>query len=446
MLWSRQPMSLTQVNVLRLIAVFIGFGVLAAAAVYWLLMLPMASRAAGDFGELLAMSAETWAELPPSTRPAFERHLLAQHGILLTDRPTGPLTAAHQGPYLQQLEAAVSQHFSRHIVVSSSQRDGKDWHWLVLPAGARDVWLGFPHDRVGAQPVVTILVIAIVGLGMAIISAWWLAKRTVAPLRRLNDAAITLGRGERPALLPTTGPRELAELAQTINALARQVHELLDGRTTLLAGLSHDLRTPLARMMLAVEMLQRRPDPEWTRKLEANIQQMSSLVSEMLDLARGLGREPSREIDLAELLTELTRNSREAGGDVVANIQPALVQAPLVALRRVLENLLSNALRYGGGEPVRVETRTDGAAIRIGILDRGPGIPADQLEAVFRPFHRVESSRSISTGGSGLGLAIVRQLAQANGWQVTLENRADGGLAAWVAMPLPADPDPQQSR
>jgi two-component system osmolarity sensor histidine kinase EnvZ len=106
-----------------------------------------------------------------------------------------------------------------------------------------------------------------------------------------------------------------------------------------------------------------------------------------------------------------------------------------MALRRLLENLLSNAQRYGGDQPVRLQALSDGSSVQLGVLDRGPGIPAEQIDAVFRPFHRVEPSRNPGTGGAGLGLAIVRQLAQSNGWIVRLENRVDGGLAAWVTLP-----------
>jgi two-component system osmolarity sensor histidine kinase EnvZ len=257
----------------------------------------------------------------------------------------------------------------------------------------------------------------------------------VAPLERLDDAAAQLGRGERPGLLPETGPRELAALARRVNALGREVHGLLEGRTTLLAGLSHDLRTPLSRMRLALEMLSRRPDPALIERLELDIEEMNRLVGEMLELARGLGREAPREVDVAELLEELASRAREAGASVTVAAEPCTVTAAPGALRRLLANLLSNAQRYGGAGTVELRARRDGGAVRIGVLDVGPGIPPDQLEAVFRPFHRVESSRSRGTGGSGLGLAIVRQLAQANGWTVSLENRLDGGLAAWLTLP-----------
>jgi two-component system osmolarity sensor histidine kinase EnvZ len=432
----KRPLSLTQQNALRLVVVFIVFELVVAIAVMSLLMLPMARRAASDFAELLAMSAETWSELPPGTRPAFEKHLIAQHGILLlAGPPDHEFTEAHHGPYLMQLERTLTEHFERDILVSSTARAGEEWHWVQLPAGGRHLWLGFPHSRVGTQPVAAIALIGFAAIALAILAAWWLARRTIAPLSKLDQAAAALGRGEKPELLPETGPRELAQLARTVNVLARQVHDLLVGRTTLLAGLSHDLRTPLSRMRLALEMLARKPDPRWIERLDADIQQMGRLVGEMLDLARGLGREEPVAIDLVAFVEEVAQQTRDEGVPVETSVEPCTIVVPRVALRRVLDNYLANATRYGGTGAVRIEARASAEALVIEVLDRGPGIPEDQLELVFRPFHRVESSRSAVTGGSGLGLAVVRQLAQANGWKVSLENRPGGGLAARVELP-----------
>jgi two-component system osmolarity sensor histidine kinase EnvZ len=213
------------------------------------------------------------------------------------------------------------------------------------------------------------------------------------------------------------------------------VHDLLDGRTTLLAGLSHDLRTPLARMRLALEMLSRRPDPALIERLDKDVEQMNRLVGDMLELARGLGGEAPQRVDVAALLQEMAAQAGEAGTRVEVSAGPCVVSAAPVALRRLLDNLLANAQRYGGGQPVELRATRSDDGVRIGVLDRGPGIPEDQIEAVFRPFHRVEPSRNPVTGGAGLGLAIVRQLAQSNGWAVSLENRSGGGLAAWVVLP-----------
>jgi two-component system osmolarity sensor histidine kinase EnvZ len=162
---------------------------------------------------------------------------------------------------------------------------------------------------------------------------------------------------------------------------------------------------------------------------------MDRLVGELLELARGLGREAPAPVDLVALLEELADQARQTGAKVEVQAQPATLQTPPAALRRAIDNLLGNARRYGV-KGIELRAELAGESCRIGVLDRGPGIPEDQLEAVFHPFHRVESSRSPTTGGTGLGLAIVRQLAQANGWTIQLENRPEGGLAAWLTLPV----------
>ncbi len=416
----RRPLSLAQQNALRLIVVFVAFEVIVALAVVWFLMVPLAQRAAEDFAELLALSAETWSELPPMTRRAFERHLVETHGIELRQAPPAD---AHEREgrdfYVRHVQGTLEAQFGTPIRVAATEQDGEPWHWVAIPSGGRVLWVGFPHSRVGTQPMATALITLAAGVLLAILAAVWLARRIVAPLERLDEAAAVLGRGERPALLPESGPRELAALARRVNAL------------------SHDLRTPLARMRLALEMLSRRPDPALIERLDRDIEEMNRLVGGMLELARGLGREVPRDVDVQVLLEGLASQAREAGADVVVNAEECTTSAAPMALRRLLANLLSNAQRYGGNRTVELVARREAESIRIGVLDRGPGIPPDQIEAVFRPFHRVEASRSPGTGGSGLGLAIVRQLAQANGWSVELENRTDGGLAAWVTVPHP---------
>jgi two-component system osmolarity sensor histidine kinase EnvZ len=437
----RRPLSLAQQNALRLIAVFVAFEVIAALAVVWFLMMPLARRAADDFAELLALSAQTWSELPPTTRPAFERHLVDAHGIELRLAPPSDASAREgRDAYARRVERTLAAQFGDAIRIAGSKRADDHWHWVAIPSGGRIVWIGFPHSRVGTQPLATILLTLAAGVILALLAAWWLALRIVAPLRQLDEAAAVLGRGERPELLPERGPRELAALAHRINALVREVHDLLDGRTTLLAGLSHDLRTPLSRMRLALEMLARRPDPALIGRLDKDIEEMNRLVGDMLELARGLGRETAVDVDAKALLEKLAARAREAGKGVEVLAEPCVVRAAPMALRRLLENLLSNAQRYGGDRPVQLQARSDGSSVQLGVLDRGPGIPAEQIEAVFRPFHRVEPSRNPGTGGAGLGLAIVRQLAQSNGWTVRLENRVDGGLAAWVTLPNASQP------
>ncbi|MBP6308140.1 MAG: HAMP domain-containing protein [Burkholderiaceae bacterium] len=435
---SKHALSLSQQNAIRLALVFVLFEILVALAVVFFLLFPMARGAASDLAGLMVLSSQTWSELPPDTRPAFERELAASHGLFLATHP--PAVAARTlkgGPYLRLLESELTRRAGTAVSLASTEKTGATWHWVGLPSGGRVLWVGFSHDRIGPQPAAAGLSTLAAGLVLAGFAAWWLARRTVAPLERFGLAAAALGRGETPELLPETGPRELAALARRFNALASQVRDLLDARTTLLAGLSHDLRTPLARMRLALEMMARRPDPAWTARLDQDIEEMNRLVGELLNLARGLGQEAAAQVDLADLLEGLAERARESGAEVRVRCPNLQLVVPPAALRRVLANLLANAQRYAGDNLVELRAEPGDGACRIGVLDRGPGIPEDQLEAVFRPFHRVESSRNPATGGTGLGLAIVRQLAQANGWRVWLENRPEGGLAAWVSVPHP---------
>ncbi|MDP2795831.1 MAG: ATP-binding protein [Sulfurisoma sp.] len=427
--------SLARHNAALLALVFIVFEVLVAAAVVWFLMAPMARRSAEDLAGLMVLSAQTWSELPPETRPDFEQELASAHLLALRAEPPRDGGDELHGIYLRVLETALAErtgrvgHLSREIVA------GETWYWAALPSGNKTIAVGFPEKRVGAQPVRTLLISAGIGLLLALLAATWLARRTVGPLARLEQAVADVGRGEVPELLPETGPRELAALAAGFNRMARQVRELLAARTTLLAGVSHDLRTPLARMRLALALLVEKPTPALIARMENDIEEMNSLIGKVLDLARGLEREPAAAIDLAALLSDLAGGAAE--GAVRLALPAALphLNAPPLALRRALTNLLDNALRYGAGQPVEIVVEPGDGGVRIGVLDRGPGIPADQMEAVFQPFHRVEASRSPVTGGAGLGLAIVRQLAAANGWRVELRNRDGGGLEAWLSLP-----------
>lgn len=428
----RAGMSLARQYAILLAVVFVAFELLMAAVVVSMLMLPMARRAAGDLAGLMVLSAQTWSELPPATRPAFEVELARNHLLALRAAPPSAGADPLHGPYLYFLEEALAEKTGtrRHLV--AEEIEGRTWYWTSLPSGEGSIAVGLPHDRIGTQPLNTMLISLAGGLVMALVAAAWLARRAVGPLARLEQAATHVGRGEVPELLPETGPRELAALARRFNAMARQVRELLVARTTLLAGVSHDLRTPLARMRLALALLEERPTPKLIARLEADIEEMDRLIGNVLDLARGLASEAVSEVALPGLLAELAGTD----GRVTVRCPSITLHVPPLALRRAIGNLLDNARRHAGGQPVELVAEPGADHVSIGVLDRGPGIPEDQLDVVFEPFHRVDRSRSPATGGSGLGLAIVRQLADANHWQVELKLRTGGGLEVWLTLPL----------
>lgn len=439
---------LTRLYTLWLAALFVAIEIVTAVSALVFIFLPLSERAADDLAGLMVLSAQTWVELPPGTRPVFEEELLHSYQMALRpDMVPASDTGLRHGWYLYFLERAFERRLGQEVFFQPGQAvDGTEWLWLAVPTGGRSMGVGFARSRMQANPFGALTVALLVGMLLVPLIAWWLAGRIAKPIARLELAAAHLARGADPALLPETGPRELAELARHFNHMALQVRELSDARTTLFAGISHDLRTPLTRMRLALEMLSFKPDPSLLQRLEQDIDEMNQLIGQLLDIARGLKVEVAQELDLCGWLRARAQVQRVAAAAAGANltvhcVKGLRVHAPPGMLTRVIDNFLGNALRYAPG-PVELVGQAlppakpgAPAGARVGVLDRGPGIPADQLDAVLRPFHRLEGSRSQATGGFGLGLAIVQQLAHANGWTVRLEEREGGGLAAWVELP-----------
>ena len=262
------------------------------------------------------------------------------------------------------------------------------------------------------------------------------ARRIVGPMRALAAGAERLGRGLDAAPLALTGPTEVQEATQAFNRMQARLTRLIAERTRMLAALSHDLRSPLTAMRLRVELL---AEDEDSTRLKALVEEMQAMVEQTLDFARAAAQgaaaqgEAVQEVNLAALLAALVSDAGEGRATLAAS-DPVRVNLRPTAIRRALRNLIDNALRYGTRAEVAL-VRQGGEAV-ITIADHGPGLPEDQLEAVFEPFVRGEASRSRATGGVGLGLAIARSIARAQGGDVTLANRPGGGLLATLRLPL----------
>jgi len=268
------------------------------------------------------------------------------------------------------------------------------------------------------------------------VAAWWGARWLAAPMRRLVGASHALGSsigGQAP--LPTLDERrgtvEVREAARVFNDMARQLDTQFKGRGLLVAAISHDLRTPLTRMRMRLESLAHEPAGE---RCIADIREMNELIDSALEMFRGDGfAEAPRSTDVLALVQALADDLVEQGRSVAVNGMHAIVPVQPAALRRALANLLTNAVRYGERADVQVLRGDTGVTITVD--DDGPGIAQEQIDAVFEPFYRVESSRNRRTGGTGLGLYIARDLVQRQGGRLVLANRDRGGLRATVFLP-----------
>ena len=286
-----------------------------------------------------------------------------------------------------------------------------------------------PGLQLSPQSLLPLLLMAVA----VVLVAWWTARRIVGPMRALAVGADRLGRGLDTDPLPMTGPSEVRDTTRAFNRMKDRLTRFVNERTHMLAALSHDLRSPLTAMRLRIEMLDETED---SIRLNALVEEMQAMVEATLEFARGVAKaEPSAEVDVAALLSDLVGDVGE-GRAALDPSQPLHATIRPQALNRALRNLIDNAVRYGGNANVTLRREPDMAGITITIADNGPGLPDDQLEAVFEPFVRLEGSRSRNTGGVGLGLSIARTIIQAHGGTVILRNLSGGGLEAVVRLPF----------
>lgn len=301
---------------------------------------------------------------------------------------------------------------------------------VSLPDG-EDIVFRAPAPR-GGPPLPRQLFLELAVLTLVLGIVLYAMTRTITrPLAELARAADAMGRGAQIAPLQERGARELKGATRAFNSMQERLNRYLDSRTRVLAAMSHDLRTPLTRLRLRVESID---DETLRQRCAEDVDEMARMVRGALGVFRGLNdEEQSGPIDINTLAGELQRQYAEIGIrlPVTGRADAPFIGKPL-ALKRCLSNLIDNALQYGTHAAVEVE---DGAQLTIRVTDEGPGIPADALDQVFEPFFRLESSRNRATGGTGLGLSIARDIAQAHGGSLTLDNRAEGGLAAILTLP-----------
>jgi signal transduction histidine kinase len=291
-----------------------------------------------------------------------------------------------------------------------------------------------PHD----SSLSTSMALLDYGIRLVIIglAAWLGARWLSAPMRRLATASRTLAhslaRNEAPPQVDErAGTVEVRETAHVFNEMSRQLSDQVHSRALLVAAISHDLRTPLTRIRMRLEAGE--GDPLTARSI-ADIHEMDDLIESALEVFRGAGHEEASQVtDVHALVQSLVDDLADLGQPVTVQGAPVPARVQAVALRRVVSNLVNNALRYGQRADIAV--RAQGDTVHIVIDDTGPGIPTAQLEAVMKPFFRLESSRNRLTGGSGLGLYIARDLVARQGGVLTLANRPEGGLRATIALP-----------
>jgi two-component system, OmpR family, osmolarity sensor histidine kinase EnvZ len=310
------------------------------------------------------------------------------------------------------------------------ERDGEEGFLVSFFIDEDEFWVMLPRERFESDFGLEWLGWGVALLALALAGAWLIASNLARPLAALTRAAARIGRGEAHQPLAEEGPRELRSLGAAFNRMARDLESMERERAMVLAGISHDLRTPLSRMRLALEM----SDAETgaADAIATDIDEIDAIIGQFLDFARGVNEQKSRQ-DLGELMDEVTEHYARLGKKISLKKDGALpLPFARMAVRRAVSNLVDNALRHAG-EPVEIELKKNSGAAVIEVRDRGPGIPAAEAERLKRPFTRLEAARS-GPPGAGLGLAIVERIARAHGGALELAPREGGGLIARLAL------------
>ena len=377
---------------------------------------PIAERSADDEAALLVLSAQTWVELPPQARPYFELELAQSHDLIISvaEQTLPPLDR-----YLPFTELLLEK-LQRRLALDVRMYDGNDLVWVDVPMAGYNLQIGFSPDRRDVQLLYVAIVIASLGAGIVFLTSLLIVRKIARPLVQVGKQAETFRGLAEIEPLPETGPRELVSLARNFNTMADEIALVLANRTTLMAGISHDLRTPLTRMRLALALLPDDVEQSLVQRFERNLEAMDVLIGDALRFAHGT-REEAQPLALAPYVREvLDTFEQELDFLCVINDDVMLDLAPN-AFSRVLTNLVGNAIKYAD----RVRVSLDGSEVVVS--DDGPGIPVSERGRVFQPFYRLEASRNVSTGGSGLGLAVVQQLSAAHGWKIEIGDSPMGG-------------------
>lgn len=306
----------------------------------------------------------------------------------------------------------------------------------VQPPQAPTFWVKIPLQGLNETDFKPLQIyILLIGF-LSVAGGWWFARQLNRPLQSLQHAALKVGRGDIPEPLPELGSSEIIAVTRAFNHMASGIKQLEKDRALLMAGVSHDLRTPLTRIRLASEMMSE--DDSWIRDgIASDIDDMNAIIDQFIDYIRHHKEEVLVQADLNALAAEQVGAERLQQRHIITNFEPQLPLVPIrrIAIKRVFTNLLENAFKYSDGA-IEVSTGVDKKQRRVflQVRDYGPGIPEAQMAQMLEPFTQGDTARG--SAGSGLGLAIIKKIVDMHHGEITLQNHADGGLIATVWLPL----------
>lgn len=416
-------------------------GLLVVAHLSWLQIFrasevePRALQAAQQVVSVVNLTRAALVTADPGRRYALLDELAQREGIqVYAGDPDEAVPALPDRPFLRIMAAQLRERLGQQTRLAL-EREGITGVWVSFRIDEDEYWVSLPRSRIERNEPLRWIGWGALVLVLAVIGAFLVVARINRPLRELTRAAELLGKGATPTRVTEAGPAEIRTLARAFNQMAADIQRQDEERALLLAGVSHDLRTPLSRIRLALEMLDDHGAADLKAGVAQDIGDIDTAIGQFLDFARPVDAEQvSNEADLNALAQSVVERYTRSGRDVVLHAgTPARQALRAQAIQRLLANLIDNALHHGTGTVEVVTAREDNMNV-LEVTDRGPGIPPQDAARMLQPFTRLNTARS--TSGTGLGLAIVDRIARLHGGAVKLLERGGGGLRVRIELPL----------
>lgn len=390
---------------------------------------PILKQSVNELSIRIVRHHQLWQQSTSDKRRELDKQHLK---FVLSDRPVEGYPVYL--PFIKLLEQQLKLKLKQPIKIVAKQTP-ETWYWFTLPQDTQYLHIGFPRTLIGTRPFLIMVTIMVLGVILSIGFSLFIASRIHRSIRPLLTASQQLSQGYQPSPVTATGPLEIQQLTASFNQMANDVRQLLDNRTTLLVGVSHNLRSPIARMRVALELLPETVDDKLRQHFIRGLDEMNSTISQFLTLAETAVNDEVLAHDIMSVVRSAVENLDHHNASIQVSDQRMHkeLSKPVAenALKQALGNLLENALRYSNNSPVEIQLHDDNNRMEIQVLDNGPGIDPNIQDKMFLPFTSLNVHRSSNIpGGTGLGLAIVKLICDRHQWQINLYNRPEGGTCA----------------
>ena len=438
------PRTLLARNIALLIVLVMLSQVCALGVLLHYVQRPRVERAAAVFASYVTTLDSLLASTPPAARAAVKARLDARDDLPAdaVDVPPPSLTRAYRTYQRRVFLDSLRAHLPADMP-ARWQSEGGDRLWIRMHAPGEaphtPYWIALPIPENARSGGLEAAIFLSLGLGaLAALAGYAIQLHLNEPLRELTRAARRVSAGDAPAALPTDGPTEIAAVSRAFNQMTQALQEAEATRALMLAGISHDIRTPLTKLRLSMAMaMPEGGDSSFVVAAESYLDQIETILQQFMDYAGSGEREAAKPGDLNALIERLAGDFAGLGHEFELSLAslPALAYRP-ISMMRLLMNLMQNAIVYGG-TGLAVRTWVEGAAgqaVVVAVGDRGKGLSALELEQLKAPFQRGRNARAHS-GGTGLGLSIVERIARLHGGSLQFHAREGGGLEVWVVLP-----------